>query len=158
MIANVLLMLNVATSRATAANTTRNVRRKPRKSSSIWSLASSTSSEPLITSTSADMPAATRSTISSSLVPLSARTSSDVTSPGRPVMCSSAPASENAVNVVGPSPSSPPNVAIPTIVTSTGSGVATIVVSPTARSPSSAAPRLITTSSVASGARPSTSS
>ena len=99
MIANVLLMLNVATSRATAANTTRNVRRKPRKSSSIWSLASSTSSEPLITSTSADMPAATRSTTSSSLVPLSARTSSDVTSPGRPVMCSSAPARENAVNV-----------------------------------------------------------
>ena len=99
-----------------------------------------------------------RSTSSSSVVPLSARTSSEVTSPGRPVMCSSAPARENPVKVVGPRPSAPPKVAMPTIVTSTGSGVATVVVSPTARSPSLAAPRLMTTSSAVAGARPSTSS
>ena len=38
--------------------------------------------------------------------------------------------SVNAVNVVWPSPSAEPNVAMPTIVTCTGSGVWTVVVSP----------------------------
>ncbi len=44
------------------------------------------------------------------------------------------------------------------MVTSTGWGTSTMVVSPTWRSPSSAAPRLMTTSPGASGARPSASS
>ena len=55
-----------------------------------------------------------------------------------------------------PSPSaSSPNVAMPTTRTRTGVGTCTVVVSPTCRSPSFAAPRLITTSFAVRGARPS---
>jgi hypothetical protein len=61
------------------------------------------------------------------------------------------------VKVDAPAPSEEPKVAMPTIVTGTGSGVWTVVVAPSFRSPSLAAPRLITTSLSARGARPSTS-
>ena len=74
---------------------------------------------------------------------------------GSLVTCSIAPSRLKAVKVTPPSPSSSPNVEMPTMVTSTGSGVSRVVRSPIARSPSSAARRLTTTSSSASGARPS---
>lgn len=61
------------------------------------------------------------------------------------------------VKVTWAMPSSPPKVARPTIVTSTGSGVRRIVVSPILRSPRSAVPRLTTTSPDLFGARPSAS-
>ena len=70
--------------------------------------------------------------------------------------CSWALPSVKAVNVTPPSPSAEPNLEMPTIVTGTGSGVWTVVVSPTCRLPLFAAPRLITTSLPARGARPST--
>ncbi len=82
MIENVLLMLNVATSSATPANTSRKMRRKPTKSALISSFASSTRSAPLITSTPSGVTSAMRATSASWLTPSSALTSSAVTPPG----------------------------------------------------------------------------
>ena len=78
-------------------------------------------------------------------------------SPGRAVRYFSASARVIPVKVTCAMPSSPPKVARPTMVTSTGSGVRRVVVSPSFRSPRSAVPRLTTTSPDFCGARPSAS-
>lgn len=78
-------------------------------------------------------------------------------SPGLGVRYFSASARVMPVNVVCAMPSSPPKVARPTMVTFTGSGVRSVVVSPTFRSPVFAAPRLMTTSPLLRGVRPSAS-
>ncbi len=94
---------------------------------------------------------------SSSAETPSAASTRTLVAPSRPPrMCSRAPSRLKPVKVTVPSPSSSPKVAMPTISTSTGLGVSTVVWSPTWSSPSSAAPRLMMTSSWPSGARPST--
>ena len=59
--------------------------------------------------------------------------------------------------VEGPNPSAVPKVTRPTMTTRTGRGVSSVVISPRRRWPVLAAPRLITTSFPARGARPATS-
>ena len=148
-------MLNVATSRAMPANAVRTVVSMPRNSSLMSSLDSVLTAAPVVASTPSGSTAPTRSANSSCETSPSPRTEIDVTSSGALAMWVMASSRAKAVNVTPPSPSSSPNVAMPTIVASTGSGVSTVVVSPTARSPVSAAPRFTTTSSSPSGARPS---
>ena len=65
--------------------------------------------------------------------------------------------SVSPVNVTPAIPSRSPKVATPTMVTSTGSGVSRVVVSPIARSPRSSVLRSTTASPLRSGARPSAS-
>ena len=87
-------------------------------------------------------------------MPGSPRTITCEISPGdRSRSC--AAAKVNAVNVEPPASSADPKVAMPTTFTSCCSGVWMRTVSPTAKSPSFATPRSITTSSAAFGSRPS---
>src|SRR5262245_3644123 len=148
-------MLNVATSRAIPANTVRNLVSMSRNSSLMSSAFSVDTLDPDTASTPLGSTSSTRETSSDCDVPSSARTAMVDTPFGSLVTCSIAPSRLKAVNVTPPRPSWSPKVEMPTMVTSTGSGVSTVVRSPMCRSPLSAAPRLITTSSSASGARPS---
>ncbi|MBP2053858.1 hypothetical protein J2Z21_006860 [Streptomyces griseochromogenes] len=98
-----------------------------------------------------------RRTSSCWLTPGPARTWMLAAWPGRAVRYFSASAWVMPVKVTWAMPSWPPKVARPTMVTSTGSGVRRVVVSPIFRPPFFAAPRLTTTSPDFAGRRPSAS-
>ena len=157
--AKVLLMLSAATTRAMPAKTTRKVRSRSRNAR--WRrCARRPAASPVIASSPSGSTAAMRSReLVASDTPALGGDEDRAHLAGLPEHVAPARlASVNAVQVVWPRPSASPKVAMPTIVTSTGSGVCTTVrVADVRGRPASAAPRLITTSSAASGARPSTS-
>ena len=154
-IAKVLWMLNVATSSAMPAKASRNVLKKPRKSASSVSIASSTSSCPVSASWAAGNSASTDERSCSSETPGSACRSTAYKPSGSPSRTVWAVSVSNQAKVTPPSCSPEPSSAIPTTSTSIGSGTRTVVASPTSRAPSSAAPLSITISPAATGARPS---
>src|SRR5882757_2284088 len=149
-------MLNTATSRATTANPVSPLRRKPRKPLSMLSMFSLARSCPVIACT----PAGRRGCSAAMTVPRSTPGAVLIricdTFAGLLVRYRCAAGSVSAVNVPVPRPSAVPKVAIPTMCTRTGAGVSNVVVSPRCSLPALAAPRLITTSSSARGACPST--
>lgn len=156
-IANVLWMLNAATSSATPPNeasTTRNTCRKPL---STRLMPSSTAASVVTASAPAGTTGLMRDASSSWLTPSRARTATPVMRSVPFATWRRAPSRENAVNDVSPNASSSPNMLMPTTVTGTFSGVSTAVRSPILRSPSSANILLMTTSFGARGARPSAS-
>src|ERR671918_767234 len=115
-------MLNVATSRAMPANTVRNVVSMSRNSSLMSSAFCEDTSVPATASTPSGSTSSMRATSSSCEVPSSARTEMLDTPSGSLGTCSMAPSRGKAVKVTPPRPSSSPNVEMPTMVTSTGSG------------------------------------
>src|SRR5919106_865148 len=131
-------MLNVATSRAMPANTVRNVVSMSRNSSLMSSEFCEDTSVPATASTPSGSTSSMRATSSSCEVPSSVRTAMLDTPSGSLVTCSMAPSRVKAVKVTPPRPSSSPNVEMPTMVTSTGSGVSRVVRSPISSSGSSA--------------------
>ena len=149
-------MLKVPTRRATPAKINRNVDRAERNPLVTASRFSFVSWAPVMVSARAEAGTAarTRAASVSWLTPGAARTSTREISAGSLVRWSAAPSAVKPTKVEVPKPSAVPKVAMPTIVTRTGSGVSTMVVPPTARWPDLAAPRLMTTSSAPAGARP----
>lgn len=153
--AKVLWIEKVATSRAMPEKTSRKVVKRVRNWLEIMSVFSAADSCPVMASTPSGSTGVSRSTSSRWPTPGPARTWMLAASPGRAVRYFSASARVMPVKVTWAMPSSPPKVARPTTVTSTGSGVRRVVVSPIARPPFSAVPRLTTTSPDFCGARPS---
>jgi len=150
-------MLKVPTRRATPAKISRKADRAARNPLVTVSRFSWVSWAPVMVSAPAVTGSAvrTRAASVSWLTPGAARTNTREILAGSLVRWRAASPGLKPTKVEVPNPSAVPKVAMPTIVTRTGSGVSTMVVSPTFRWPALAAPRLITTSPVAVGSRPS---
>jgi len=147
-------MLNEATSRAISANDRSAGRRKPMTSSTAVRFSRRKASSEIVSVSSPTTPLIERTSVAW-FVPAAASTMIRSTAPLPSPRWVPAPAGLNRAAVTPAWESLAPKRAVPTTVTSTGCGVSTVAVVPTARSPLSADVASSTTSSDPVGARPS---